>query len=410
MLFVSSLKAGGRPMNNMMGRVFGFLALLMVWGCGDFWGRKTKLDFIEVPQYDNTLVSYVPILPYWEGFVAPVDMCIGYDRLLYVADSGAGAIVCLDMAGRELGRLALPGVHAVAQDRRLDLLAAAFVDTVIGGMTYRLDAIYRIRLAQAEGYGLRYARVVRRLVHPFYFQSTFSTNDTLVRFRRIAVLGDNSYYVTRNGPDNTATKFGGPDDAVIKFDAEDRWVEAVVVESSLGTQPDFFKGPWGLVTRARPPQSPFVSTAPDFWVGQVGVGVPLKVQHIVVREGEQGRFYAVDDSWVVGDTSKADGFLAVPGRFRRPEGLTLTGGAQPYLIVADAELDSVYVFTLRGLEGVLPPPAAGSSKLIKVSFGGSGSGPLNMRRPTAVAHMDRILYVCDAGNRRIMRLRLTTDF
>jgi hypothetical protein len=33
-----------------------------------------------------------------------------------------------------------------------------------------------------------------------------------------------------------------------------------------------------------------------------------------------------------------------------------------------------------------------------------------MRRPTAVAHMDRILYVCDAGNRRIMRLRLTTDF
>lgn len=387
-----------------------FLLGLILIGCGDFWGRKTKLDFIEVPQYDNTLVSYVPILPYWEGFVAPVDMCVGYDRLVYVADSGAGAIVCLDVAGRELGRFALPGVHAVAQDRRLDLLAAAFVDTVIGGITYRLDAIYRIRLAQPEGYGLRYARIVRKLIHPFYFQATFSTSDTLVRFRRIAVLGDNSYYVTRNGPDNAPTKFGGPDEAVIKFDAADQWVEAVVVESSLGTQPDFFKGPWGLVTAARPPQSPFVSTSPDFWVGQVGPGAPLRVQRIVVREGEQGRFYAVDDRWVVGDTSKADGFLAVPGRFRRVEGLTLTGGAQPYLVVADAELDSVYVFNLQGLEGVQPPPAAGSPKLVRVSFGGSGSGPMSMRRPTAVAHADRILYVCDAGNRRIMRLRLTTDF
>ena len=386
------------------------LLVLVLGGCGDFWGRKTRLDFIEVPQYDNALVSYVPILPYWEGFVAPVDICVGYDRLVYVADSGAGAIVCLDVAGRELGRFVLPGVHAVTQDRRLDLLAAAFVDTVIGSTTYRLDAIYRIRLAQPEGYGLRYARIVRKLIHPFYFQATFSTSDTLVRFRRIAVLGDNSYYVTRTGPDNTPTKFGGPDDAVIKFDAADQWVEAVVVESNLGTQPDFFKGPWGLVTAARPPQSPFVSTSPDFWVGQVGPGVPLRVQHIVVREGEQGSFYAVDDRLIVGDTSKADGFLALPGRFRRVEGLAITSGAQPYLIVADAELDSVYVFTLRGLEGVQPPPAAGSTKLVKVSFGGRGSSPMSMRRPTAVAHADRLLYVCDAGNRRIMRLRLTTDF
>ncbi len=388
----------------------GLLLALILSACGDFWGRKTKLDFIEVPQYDNTLVSYVPILPYWEGFVAPVDICIGYDQLIYVADSGAGAIVCLDLAGREIGRLALPGVHAVAQDRRLDLLAAAFVDTVIGGVVYRLDAIYRLRLAQPEGYGLKYARIVRKLVHPFYFQATFSISDTLVRFRRIAVLGDNSYYVTRNGTDNAPTKFGGPDDAVIKFDAEDRWMEAVVIESSLGTQPDFFKGPWGLVARARPPQSPFVSTAPDFWAGQTGLGIPLRVQRIVVREGEQGRFYEVDNSWVVGDTARASGFLAVPGRFRRPEGLTLTGGPQSYLIVADAGLDSVYVFTLTGLEGVQPPPAAGTTKLVMVSFGGTGSGPLSMRRPTAVAHANKILYVCDAGNRRIMRLRLTTDF
>jgi len=394
----------------MAKRSIGLGLALILAACGDPWGRKTKLDFIEVPQYDNTLVSYVPILPYWEGFVAPVDICIGYDRLVYVADSGANAIVCLDVAGRELGRFTLPGVHAIAQDRRLDLLAAAFVDTVIGGTPYRLEALYRIRLVQSGGYGLRGATIVKRLAHPFYFQAIFSTTDTLVRFRRIAVLGNNDYYVTRTGPDNTDTKFGGPDDAVIKFDAEDRWVEAVVVQTALGEQRDFFKQPWGLTVRARPPQSPFVSTAPDFWVGQVGPGVPLRVQHIIRSEGEQGAFYEVSNRWIVGDTSKAEGFLAVPGRFRRVEGLALTSGGQTYLIVADAGLDSVYVFTLTGLEGVQPPPAAGSTKLIKVSFGGTGSGPLQMRRPTAVAHADRLLYVCDTGNRRIMRLRLTTDF
>lgn len=56
------------------------------------------------------------------------------------------------------------------------------------------------------------------------------------------------------------------------------------------------------------------------------------------------------------------------------------------------------------------PPAAGTRRPVKVSFGGSGSGPLQMRRPTAVAHHKRILYVADAGNRRIMRLRLTIDW
>lgn len=393
----------------MAKRSFLFLVLLLS-SCGDPWGRKTKLDFIEVPQYDNALVSYVPILPYWEGFVAPVDLCIGYDRLIYVADSGADAIVCLDVAGRELGRYFLPGVHAVAQDRRLDLLAAAFVDTVIAGQRYRFDAIYRLSLYDGAGYGLSRARVVRRLVHPFYFQATFSLSDTAVRFRRIAVLGDNGYYVSRMGPDNDPAKFGGPDNAVLRFDAGDSWREAVLVESPLGSQPDFFQGPWGLAVRARPPQSPFISREEDFWVGLVGPGLPLRVHHIVRGVGEQGAFYQVDTRWVVGDTSRAEGFLAVPGRFRRPEGLTLTSGSQPYLIVVDAGLDSVFVFTLEGLEGVSPPPAATNRKLVKVSFGGSGSGPMQMRGPCAVAYENRLLYVCDRGNKRIMRLRLTTDF
>lgn len=394
----------------MAKRTFRVLLPLLLVGCGDFFGRKTDLGFIEVPDYDNALIAYVPILPYWEGFQGPVDICIGYDELIYVADSVAGQIVCLDQAGRVIGRFALPGVHAVAQDRRLDLLAAAPVDTVIGGQTYRLDALYRIRLISNQGYGLRYATLVRRQVHPFYFKATFSITDTLVRFRRIAVLADGRYYVTRTGPDNDPLKFGGPDDSVLLFDQTDTWQEAIRVETSTGIQTDFFRGAWGLCVQARPPQSPFVSQKEGFWVGLTAPGLPLRIQAVEPREGEQGRFYEVQSRWVQGDTSLAEGFLATPGRFRRPEGIAFTGEARPYLVVCDAELDSVYVFTLSGLEGILPPPASGQRRPVRVSFGGQGSGPLQMRRPTAVAHSRRLLYVVDFGNKRIMRLRLTTDF
>ncbi|MCS6894936.1 MAG: hypothetical protein NZZ60_02150 [Bacteroidia bacterium] len=387
-----------------------FILALFLVGCGDFLGRKTDLSFIDVPQYDNTLIAYVPVLPYWEGFQAPVDICVGYDELYYVADSIAGEIVCLDEAGRRIGTFRLPGVHAVAQDRRLDLLAAAPVDTIIGGQKYTLDAIHRIRLRGSGGYGLRYASVVSRSVHPFYFKSTFSITDTLVRFRRIAVLGNNSYYVTRNGPDQDPLKFGGPDDAVLLFDSRDQWQEAIILQSSTGPQPEFFRRVWGIATRARPPQSPFVSNVEGFWVSLTAQGLPLKVHSIVPREGEQGRFYEVDFRWAQGDNSVADGFLATPGKFERPEGIAFTGGSQPYLIVADAAKDSVYVFTLSGLEGVIPPPASGSRRPVKVSFGGRGTGPLQMNHPAAVAHHKKLLYVVDKGNRRIMRLRLTTDW
>lgn len=386
------------------------IAALFLVGCGDFFGRRTNLSFIEVPQYDASLVAYVPLLPYWEGFAGPVDICVGYDELIYVADSAAGEIVCLDQAGRRLSSYPLPGVHAVAQDRRLDLLAAAPIDTVIGGQRYRLDALFRLRLSSPTGYGLAHATLVSRQVHPFYFKSTFSLSDTLVRFRRIAVRGDNSYYVTRNGPDNDPLKFGGPDDAVLLFDSQDRWQEAVIVQTSTEVRTDFFQGAWGLAVPARPPQSPLVSRSPNFWVGLTAPNLALKVQAIIRQEGEQGGFYTVSTAWQQGDTSVAEGFLATPGRFLRPEGLALTGGTQPYLLVADAGRDSVYVFTLSGLEGVYPPVGSGLRRPVKVSFGGTGSGPLQMRRPTALAHARQILYIVDSGNRRIMRLRLTTDF
>ena len=100
----------------------GAAALLFLTGCEGYFGTRTDLDFIDIPDYTIREIAYVPIQPEWKGFVRPVDLCVGFDELLYVVDEATEEIICLDEAGRELGRLTVPGVHAVRQDRRFDLL------------------------------------------------------------------------------------------------------------------------------------------------------------------------------------------------------------------------------------------------------------------------------------------------
>ena len=92
-----------------------WLSVLLLGGCKGFLGEKTSTDFIDVPKYDAQAVAFVPVQPALTGFVKPVDVLAGFDELLYVADQGAGQIVCLDQSGRELSRFSLPGVKAIAQ-------------------------------------------------------------------------------------------------------------------------------------------------------------------------------------------------------------------------------------------------------------------------------------------------------
>jgi hypothetical protein len=97
--------------------------------CENYFGSKTDLDFIEVPNYGIREIAYVPIQPAFEGFVHPTDLCIGFDELIYVVDAGTKQIICLDESGAEQGRFSVPGVKTVRQDRQLDLLAIGTHDT-----------------------------------------------------------------------------------------------------------------------------------------------------------------------------------------------------------------------------------------------------------------------------------------
>lgn len=397
--------------NHLLNKNLVLLAVLggmLLSGCEGFFGKKTDPSFIDVPVYDDRAVAYVPILPVWDQFTRPTDVVIGYDELIYVVEDATKEIVALDQAGNEQGRMFIPGLTKIAQDRTLDLLAIGTFDTA--GVS--LTSVYRIDLKGAGGYGLNNATITGRITHPFYFLTSFSAGDANVRFTDIAVRADNRFYITRTGPQNAPTQIGGPDDAVLIFPeafSEQRSFSPLSIQTSAGFFNDFFKEPVSITTVTQPPQSPFVSTAGDFIVAQQATNTTLKVQYITVTETENGNSYTVREM-ITGDTSQADGFLLTPNRFGSPQGVTYTGDGTNYLFVVDGEKDSLFQFTNTGLEGVRPPAGSTEEKNIKVSFGGTGNGITQFRGPSSVAYLNELLFVADPGNGRIVRYRLTTDF
>lgn len=390
--------------------ILALFALLVLSGCESFFGTKTSTDFLDVPQFDNRSVAYVPIRPEITGLDRPVDVIAGWDELIYVSDAGSGEIISYDQAGNEQGRFSVPGLGIIAQDRRLDIIAAGTLDTVINGNPITLPALYRIDLNKTGAYGLNNASVKKVIVHPFYFKSsTPTTSDEQVEFTGITPLANNRYYISRNGPSNSPNQFGGPDNAILVFDENDEYITPVTVTTELGLFRDYFKVPQGITSLAQPPQSPAVNQRGDFLFTSIDENAALKVQYIEFNESEFGSSYDVRN-FTTGDTSRADGFLYEPNRFTNPKDVTIAGDGTGYIFVVDSETDSLYQFNGLGFEGANPPAGASSNKVIQVSFGGTGIGLTQFNEPSGVAYLNEIVYVADAGNGRILRFQLTTDF
>lgn len=386
--------------------------MVMITGtsCDGFLGEKTDVGFIDIPDFQARPVAYVPILPILDQFLAPSDVFAGFDELIYVVDEAAESIVALDQSGRELYSFNVPGVTAVIQDRRLNLIAVGTKDTVIAQNNYVLACLYRIDLQSDMGYGLNHARIVNETVHPFYFKSSFSRSDGEVRFTDVAVIDVNEYYVSRTGPNNDPAKFGGPDDAMLLFNANDTYITPISVTTQGGVFKDFFKMPFGLTSRAQPPQIS-ASFSRDFFYTSIDPDPDnlYRVRQIEYRETDFGLEYVPNPIGQI-DTSKASGFISEPNKFTKPVDITLAGDGTGFIFVIDEAKDSLFQFTSNGLEGVQPPPGTGEIKHIKVSFGGRGIEPNQFNSPAAVAYMNEIVYVADKGNGRVLRFKLTTDF
>ena len=319
-----------------MNRLLHLVAVIVLLSsCEDYFGKETDLGFIEVPQFSDRDIAYVPIQPPIGGLVRPTDICIGFDELIYVVDEGTEEVICFDESGNEIARKFVQGARSVSQDRRFDLLVIGTRTDSIAAVEYDLSCIYRLRLFDENGYGLDRAAVISEIVHPFYFKSTFSSGDALVQFHKIGVIGDNfnpdknnAFYVTRTGPSSNNAGLG-PDDAVVLFDADDQFESSVLVSSSGGQFNDFFRDPSGLVTRTQPPQIT-AAEGKDFLVSSMDADQLIKVQYIQFEESDFGAQYS--PLIFPQDTSLADGFLTDPDKFTAPTHIALTGDGTNYLL------------------------------------------------------------------------------
>ncbi len=382
--------------------------LIAFTSCDSYFGDKTSTDFLEKPTGDKRKVAYVPIQPAFDDFEYPIDVMAGFDDLIYVADSATDEISSYDVSGSKIGDFKIPGLSAIQQLRNLDILALGTTDSTISDSTYTLSTIYYINMMGDGGYGLDHASIQKRIVHPFYFKNSFSEEDALVSFKGLAIRKNNGFYVSRTGPNNSAQQFGGPDDAVLRFNNNTNYESPILVRTQTGLFRDFFNQPKALTTSLQPPQKATATSDGDFFVSTLSPNDALKVKKINREESQGGVTYRLENL-PTGDTSKANGFLYEPFKFSKPVDITQTGDGSNYLFVVDTEQDSLYQFTTEGYEGAQPPPAANRDKFVKVSFGGTGSGPKQFINPEGVDYLQEMLYVADGGNGRVLRFKLTTD-
>ena len=424
-------------------------------GCSLFGSKsdETTREIFDQGQTDPTLpsdVGYVPLNPFYlQGFSgpfdAPVDVYVGYDELLYVADR-AGLHV-LDIAGRpqfllsEVAGQPLRDITAIVQDRRLHVYVAARRDTTIAGLpagscargeTCDLPVIYRI-----SGLTNGTPQVEDILWHPFDDASrslsrfnlpgrfsgaagTFSDEDA--RFTGVATLADNRLYATRSGPvNNTATgrpnASFSPFNAFLQFTATGQFVQYVrALTPDRGSLLSAY-WPSDVATFVGPPQRAQADPSENFLIAQAPPdgqpAAPYGVLSVRIVQTPDGTDYQVDPTRLGAIATLpegGDGALFEEGQFRRATSLAIAPDQTGYLFVLDAGLDSLFVFNRTGVEGVAPPPGAASTRPVRVSFGGTGAGPTQFRSPQGVAYFERIVYVADTGNNRISRFRLNTDF
>mgnify|MGYP000066986777 CR=1 FL=1 len=386
-----------------------FVILLTFTGCKDYLGEETDLDFIEPPEFEQRDVAYVPILPEITGFVQPVKIIAGFDELLYVVDAGTEEIVAMDQSGRIIGSKRIPGVTAIAQDRRLNIIALGKKDTAIQDVNYTLPCIYRLNLNAGGRYGIQNAEIVKETVHPFYYKSGFSAGDASgIELTGVAVGAGNNYYISRTGPkNNNEITVLPPDQSVLSFDADDNYITPISVLTSQGSFRTYFKEPAAITSLMTPPQIEAVPTR-DFMVVSAAPDEPVKFRQIQFREDPNGISYV--PVIFAQNTDRAEGFITETGKFGTPADVALSGDGSDLIFIIDSERDSLYQFTVEGYEGIRPPPGSNETKNIRASFGGTGSNPTEFRNPQGVAYANRILYVADTGNGRVLRFKLTLDF
>ncbi len=336
---------------------------------------QERFDLSTLPEEPPLTVdtSYVEISPPFPAFTGAEDLMIGRDQLLYVADTEGDRVVMMNRAGQVMSSRRILRPMSLAQDSRLDLLVGGRMVTARGDS---ISALFRLHLVSASPDSAHRLEVAP--VDTLWTEAARPAR----RFPGIAVFGDNSYLVVRNGPDNSSLV--DPDTRILLFSAQDAFITPV---SDLATRPG-----GGITDIYFPTGIAAFPSLKDFVLVQSTVGVSytalwMRYQQDSEFQGWLPRFDPARPEDRTVDFIK-------PNRFDLPQAVAIDPVRRD-VFIADAVQDTIVKFNSRG--------AFKSESFGRVRTGGA------LRRPTGLAFYERVLYVLDGEAGLIFRYRLSTD-
>ena len=343
------------------------LILLFIFsGCG----KRIKLP-TNIPQSgaQTTDTTYVPFSEEWKDaggipFNQPEDVYVGYDGYIYIADTGNDRIVKFDPAGTFVDQYeGAKTPRSVSQDRLLRLL-------VTGGNT-----IY-IKLKDQEMFDSLYAGTdiynTTVVVHPDTIEglldTTYLVDTVTTRYEAIAPdprpLSGYAMYFVCDYTRNQILQF-------IFYEPNELHNLGAAIPSGFDLSETWY--PTGLFTYLSGDKFRFLfCQALDYFSVQLLDGnsfAPLIPRTDSSKIYWQGTFGLAEDVAV-------DEFENI--------------------FVVDSRKNQVHKFSPNGVR--------------ILSFGKEGTEENEFKNPKGIAYANKIVYVADTGNNRILRFILSTDF
>jgi DNA-binding beta-propeller fold protein YncE len=347
--------------------------IVITYSCSE----KFDVTQFEVSDGEGNIggdTLFVQINPGWDGFNKPQDVMVGREPFIYVADTENDRVVLLNLDGQILSQRSIIKPVALAQDYRLNLIVCAQFDTSIGGVIQTFSAVYKLDLVSAT-HQLEIAPIKRLLPQLADF-----TQPQRV-YTGTAAFFDNTYFVSRKGPNNT--NLVDPDNSVLIF-AQRRLNDGTTLDSLVGRVPLLDPTGSGIISANQ------ISSITSFDIQSYDMILTLVGENSFRTQWLE--FIVTPDftGYQIALPPAAND-LMLPGFFEQPEGSAVDPSGNIY--VTDAAKDSVYKFNAFGD--------------LLIGFGGTETEQFNT--PSGVAFFDRILYVADTGNNRILRFILSTD-
>ncbi len=357
---------------NLYLLLFVILIFSFVPGCGD----KFDIGQLTSSQGNANVTGdtvYVQLNPPWTGFNKPQGMIIGREPFIYVADTYNDRIVMMNLNGNILGTREIRRPVALAQDYKLNLIVCAELDTVVNGQTQTFGAVYKLNMFSSD-HQIANAPMTELLPRPMDLKYPDR------RYTAVTVFYNNTFYVARTGSANTS--FVDPDNSILFFSPKEL-INGSEGDTLIGRVPNIDPLSSGLVSANQ------ISSLTSFSRKNIDFIETLTGNNSLKAQWLTYVVTPISADYVARLTPSDGGALMEPNKFIQPEGSCIDDADNIY--IADVKKDSVFKFTPLGDE--------------LQSFGGSEI----FNEPYSVAFFDRILYVVDSGNNRILRFILSTD-